>query len=118
MSCPFPPRNPKTPFDAGFVRGFDKGTELADARALAARQQATMSDTLPPLPAMLANLPGYCRNTLKADRLACYRAGLEAAAKRCEQYRKDCLAEERPIAYAYGAADCAASINQLLEQAK
>lgn len=45
-----------------------------------------------------------------------YRAGLERAAKVCEDYAKHMLAKEMPIAYVYVAKDCATAIRALGEQ--
>ena len=43
-------------------------------------------------------------------------AALEEAALKCEQYAKHKLEEEMPIAYVYGARECAESIRWMKEQ--
>ncbi len=47
---------------------------------------------------------------IRAYGAECARAEREAAAGICEQYVKHSLEEERPIAYVYGARECAVAI--------
>jgi len=51
--------------------------------------------------------------SLRARDLEIVRLVLEAAAMSCERYAKNRLDDEAPIAYVYGAKDCAASIRAL-----
>ena len=75
-----------------------------------------MSITLPKLPMLdlsRDNLYGYTADQLRARDLEVVRLVLEAAAMSCERYAKNRLDDEAPIAYVYGAKDCATSIRAL-----
>ena len=76
--------------------------------------------TLPPLPEPVytydedGNKVFYEKASLvRARDLEVARIVLEAAAMSCERYAKNRLDDEAPIAYVYGAKDCATSIRAL-----
>lgn len=75
-----------------------------------------MSITLPPLPEPVNKHGFNCIQTLdqlRARDLKVARLALKAAAQTCERYAKNRLDDEAPIAYVYGAKDCAAAIRAL-----
>ena len=57
---PFAPGDPRITFDAGFVRGFDKATELADARAVLQAADAVSAPGGPPT-GYESTTPAYIR---------------------------------------------------------
>ena len=61
----------------------------------------------------LAEQAPWTADQLRARDLEIVRLVLEAAAMSCERYAKNRLDDEAPIAYVYGAKDCAIAIRAL-----
>ena len=77
----------------------------------------TLTDTtIEPIPFIAPVSATDCKNELSRFYAIARAEALEDAAKVCETYAKHKLDEEMPIAYVYGARDCAAAIRKLGEQ--